>query len=754
MAEKENSSLPFSYEVAKIFSMAIDDATENHDEFVTPEHILFQLLFNRKVVEILEHLNADVAEMRHELREYLDKYVPKRTKENSPVIPSEYLNMCLLDAANSVFGSQRKRVDIPDLMVAIYDLGDKSFSSNLLKASKITKLDLLKAVSHGGWQESESPKIPENTEPEAENAEEQPSALEFCTTDLTEKAKKGELDPVIGREEIINRTIQILLRRKKCNPVHVGMPGVGKTAITEGLAQKIAANDVPKQLQGYRILALNLSQIISECRFMGDLERVMNKFSEALKKEEKVIVFIDEIHNLVGAGSAGNSSIDASNLLKPLLSDGRIKFIGATTDSEYRKFFEKDAALSRRFQKINVPEPSKDECFLILKSIAKTYESFHKVKYSDEALRAAVDLSALYIADRFLPDKAIDMIDEAGAAANMVDKKIRLIKPEHVEKVIAFFTGRSETGVRSDSLKRLEGLEKSLMTEIFGQNEAISEIVRAIKKSYAGFKNAEKPVASFLFVGSTGVGKTELARVLADKMEMPLVRFDMSEYQEKHTVSKLFGAPPGYVGYEEGGLLTEAIRKQPTAVLLLDEIEKAHQDIYNSLLQIMDYATLTDSAGRKASFKNVIIIMTSNAGNREFSKKMSGFGTHSENTSAFREAVKNTFMPEFLNRLDHIVYFSRITPEIAEKIVRKNVSALASRLVAKNITLKISDSAAAYLAKISFSKEFGAREIARVVDKELEKVLLDEILFGKFRRGGKVFVDFKDGKLYLYEVKP
>ena len=748
MSEKDNMSLPFSYEVAKIFSMAIDDATENHDEFITPEHLLFQLLFNRKVVEILEHLDADVAGMRQDLREYLEKYVPKTAKKNNSAIPSEYLNMCLLDAANNVFSSQRTRVEIPDLMVAIYDLGDKSFSSNLLKASKITRLDLLSAVSHGGWQ-NETSGTPEDGRTGAENEENQPSVLEFCTTDLTEKAKNGELDPIIGREDIIGRTIQILLRRKKCNPVHIGDPGVGKTAITEGLAQRIAKNEVPKQLSGYRILSLNIPRLISECRFMGDLERTMNKLVSALKQEEKIIVFIDEIHNLVGAGSAGNSSIDAANILKPVLEEGTIKFIGATTAAEYRKFFEKDSALSRRFQKINVPEPSKEETFLILKSLAEKYESFHKVRYSDEALHAAIELSSLYITDRFLPDKAIDLIDEAGAACNMQSKKIKTVKPEHIEKVVAFFTGKSETGVRTDSLKRLEGLEKSLLSEIFGQNEAISGIVRAIKKSYAGFKNAEKPVASFLFVGSTGVGKTELARVLADKMEMPLIRFDMSEYQEKHTVSKLFGAPPGYVGYEEGGLLTEAIRKQPTSVLLLDEIEKAHQDIYNSLLQIMDYSTLTDSAGRKASFKNVIIIMTSNAGNREFSRKRSGFGIQTENTSAFRDAVKNTFMPEFLNRLDNIVYFSQITPEIAEKIVRKNVSALALRLAAKNITLKISDPAVRHLAEISFSKEFGAREIARVVDKELEKVLLDEILFGKFRNGGKIRIDLKDAKLFI-----
>ncbi|MBP5406413.1 AAA family ATPase [bacterium] len=749
MAEKENTSLPFSFEVAKIFSMAIEDATDNKDEFVTPEHLLFQMLFNRKVVEILEHFDVDVAEMRQELREYLEKYIPKSSK-NGRVVPSEYLNMCLLDAANNVFGSQRTRVEVSDLIVAIYDLGDKSYSSNLLKSNKIKRLDLLNAISHGGFSENEKQEPEENTETTAEKAEKSPSVLEFCTTDLTEKAEHGELDPVIGREEVINRTIQILLRRKKCNPVHVGMPGVGKTAITEGLAQKIARNEVPKQLQGYRILALNLSRILSECRFAGDFERTMNNFISALQKEEKLIVFIDEIHNIVGAGSGGNSSIDASDMLKPLLSEGKIKFIGATTDSEYRKLFEKDAALSRRFQKINVAEPSKEETFLILKNIAGKYESFHKVKYTDEALRSAVELSSLHITDRFLPDKAIDLIDEAGAACNMQTKKIKVVKPEHIEKVTAFITGKKEKAVNSDGMKQLKGLETALSTEIFGQNEAISEIVRAIKKSYAGFKNPEKPVASFLFVGSTGVGKTELARVLADKMQMPLIRFDMSEYQEKHTVSKLFGAPPGYVGYEEGGQLTEAIRKQPTAVLLLDEIEKAHADIYNSLLQIMDYATLTDNSGRKANFKNVIIIMTSNAGSKDAAKKQSGFGTRSENVSAFKDAVKNTFMPEFLNRLDHIVYFSTITPETVKKIVKKNVSALANRLAAKNIGLSISESAAAHLAELGFSKEFGARETARVVDKELENLLLDEILFGKFRNGGKIRIDFKDGKLCLF----
>ena len=746
MAEKDNMSLPFSYEVAKIFSMAIDDATDNKDEFVTPEHLLFQLLFNRKVVGLLEHFDVDVAEMRQNIREYLEKYVPKSSK-NVRVVPSEYLNMCLLDAANNVFGSQRTHVEVTDLIVAIYDLGDKSYSSNLLKASDIKRYDLLSAIAHGGFYEPEKTEAPENVGQLPEDAEKSPSELELFTVDLTEKARSGKLDPIIGREDIIERTIQILLRRKKCNPVHIGDPGVGKTAITEGLAQMIARNKVPAQLSGYRILSLNISRLISECRFMGDLERTMNKLISALKSEEKIIVFIDEIHNLVGAGNAGNSSIDAANILKPLLEEGTVKFIGATTVAEYRKFFEKDSALSRRFQKINVPEPSKEETFLILRSIAEKYESFHKVKYSDEALRAAIELSSLYITDRFLPDKAIDLIDEAGAACNMQSKKIKVVKPEHIEKVTAFLTGKKEKAVNSDGMTQLQGLESALSTEIFGQNEAISEIVRAIKKSYAGFKNPEKPVASFLFVGSTGVGKTELARVLADKMEMPLIRFDMSEYQEKHTVSKLFGAPPGYVGYEEGGQLTEAVRKQPTAVLLLDEIEKAHADIYNSLLQIMDYATLTDNAGRKANFKNIIIIMTSNAGSKDAAKKQVGFGENTENRSAFKEAVKNTFSPEFLNRLDHIVYFSRITPEIVKKIVKKNVAALADRLAARNIELSITESAVAHLAELGFSTVFGARETARVVDKELENLLLDEILFGKSKNGGKIKIDFKNGKL-------
>ncbi|MBO4698210.1 AAA family ATPase [bacterium] len=743
-------ALPFSFEVAKIFSMAIEDATDNKDEFVTPEHLLFQLLFNREIIEILEHFDADVAGMRQELREYLEKYVPKSAKKNNPAPPSEYLNKCLFEAANSVFGSQRTRVEVTDLIVAIYDLGDKSYSSSLLKANNIKRYDLLRVISHDGFFENEKPEEPErpqNLEPLPEDAGETPSELEFCTVDLTEKALLGELDPIVGRDDIIDRTIQVLLRRKKCNPVHIGDPGVGKTAITEGLAQRIAKNDVPKQLQGYRILSLNISRLISECRFVGDLERTMNNFVSALKNEEKIIVFIDEIHNLVGAGSNGNSSIDAANILKPVLEEGSVKFIGATTVSEYRKFFEKDSALSRRFQKINVPEPSKDESFLILKNLAEKYESFHKVKYSDEALRAAVELSSLYITDRFLPDKAIDLIDEAGAACNMQAKKIKVVKAEHIEKVTAFLTGKKEKTVNSDGMKQLKGLEAALSGEIFGQDEAISEIVRAIKKSYAGFKNPEKPVASFLFVGSTGVGKTELAKVLADKMDMPLIRFDMSEYQEKHTVSKLFGAPPGYVGYDEGGQLTEAVRKQPTAVLLLDEIEKAHADIYNSLLQIMDYATLTDNAGRKANFKNIIIIMTSNAGSKDAAKKQVGFGANSENRSAFKEAVKNTFSPEFLNRLDHIVYFSRITPEIVKKIVKKNVSALAKRLATKNIELSITESAVAYLAELGFSNDFGARETARVVDKELENLLLDEILFGKSKNGGKIKIDFKNGKL-------
>ncbi len=746
MSENVSRSLPFTFEVAKIFSMAIEDASDNQDEFVTPEHILFQMLFNRKVIEILEHFDVDVSEMRQNVREYLEKYVPKNSK-NLRVVPSEYLNMCLLDAANNVFGSQRTRVEVTDLIVAIYDLGDKSYSSNLLRAANIKRYDLLSTIAHGGFSESTAPDSAEKTGNDQEEAEKSPTVLDICTVDLTEKAENGELDPVIGREDIIERTIQILLRRKKCNPVHVGMPGVGKTAITEGLAQKIVRNEVPGQLSGYRILSLNLSRILSECRFAGDLERIMNKFAETLKEKEKVIVFIDEIHNLVGAGSAGNSSMDASNILKPLLSDGKIKFIGATTDSDYRKFFEKDAALSRRFQKINVAEPSKEETFLILKSLAPKYETFHRVKYSDEALRAAVELSSLYISDRFLPDKAIDLIDEAGAACNMQVKKIKVVRPEHIEKVTAFITGKKEKAVNSDGTKQLKGLEAALSTEIFGQDEAISEIVRAIKKSYAGFKNPEKPVASFLFVGSTGVGKTELARVLADKMELPLIRFDMSEYQEKHTVSKLFGAPPGYVGYEEGGQLTEAVRKQPTAVLLLDEIEKAHADIYNSLLQIMDYATLTDNAGHKANFKNVIIIMTSNAGSKDAAKKQVGFEANTENRSAFKDAVKNTFSPEFLNRLDHIVYFSRITPEIVKKIVKKNVSALAGRLAAKNIELSITEPAVAHLATLGFSPVFGARETARVVDKELEDLLLDEILFGKSKNGGKIKIDFKNGKL-------
>ncbi|HNW83779.1 MAG TPA: AAA family ATPase, partial [bacterium] len=688
---------------------------------------------------------------KREMKEYLKNNIP-RSEKKKEVIQSEGFQLLLNNAASKAASSNRKIVELGDILVAIYDL-EESYASYLLKNEGLERYDLLSIVSHG---ESEEEEVSEDEEHEGEPKKEvdPEKFLKKYTVNLTEKATNGELDPVIGRKEILQRTIQVLLRRKKNNPIHVGEPGVGKTAITEGLAQLIVNGEVPKELLSHTILRIDLSNILAGTKYRGDFEERMKKIITALGKIDNLILFIDEIHTLVGAGSAGSSSIDASNMLKPLLTEGEIKCIGATTYSEYRKHFEKDSALSRRFQKIDIPEPSISETVEILKGLVKKYEQFHKVKYSEDALRTAAELSSRYISDRFLPDKAIDLIDEAGSFNTMSLKPLKTIKAEQIERVVAFTTGRKENTVSVDRLKMLAHLENEISSEIFGQESAVETVVKAVKKSMAGFRPVEKPVATFLFAGPTGVGKTELARVLAKKLGLQLHRFDMSEYQEKHTVAKLFGAPPGYVGYEEGGLLTEAIRKQSSAVLLLDEIEKAHSDIYNSLLQIMDYATLTDNTGRKADFKNTIIIMTSNAGAKTLGKAKAGFGDRKFESSALKDAVTKTFSPEFRNRLDSIVYFSPLNQQNVLDIVRKNITALVERLSERQISIEISDNALQHLASISFSKEFGARETARVVEDRMEKLLLEEVLFGKLKKGGTAFVDFLNDGLVLKKVKP
>lgn len=739
-----------------IILSAFYEARNEFHEYVTAEHVFYSLLFDETAISIFEQLQLDIDMLKKEMKEYLKHNIPKSSGKKD-IVQSEGFQLMLNNAASKAASSQRKTVELSDVIVAIYDL-DESFASYLLKNEGVERYDLLSVISHGSSEEEDDDVSFEEDEMQEAGKKEKKEIspeklLQKYTTDLTQKAARNELDPIIGRVDILKRTVQVLLRRKKNNPVHVGEPGVGKTAITEGLAQMIVKGEVPHQLLNHTILKLDLSNVLAGTKYRGDFEERMKKIIAALEKIPQLILFIDEIHTLVGAGSAGSSSIDASNMLKPLLTDGSIKFIGATTYDEYRKHFEKDSALSRRFQKIDISEPSISETVEILKGLRKNYEQFHKVKYSDDALKAAAELSSRYVSGRFLPDKAIDIIDEAGSFNAILEKPLKTIRKEQIEHIIAIATGKKENTVSVDRLKALKNLENEISSEIFGQSNAVENVVKAVKRSMAGFKPVEKPVASFLFAGPTGVGKTELARVLAKKLELPLHRFDMSEYQEKHTVAKLFGAPPGYVGYEDGGLLTEAIRRQSSCVLLLDEIEKAHSDIYNSLLQIMDYATLTDSTGRKADFKNAIIIMTSNAGAKNIGKVMTGFGERKFESSILKEAVNRAFSPEFRNRLDTIVYFEPLTPAIVENIVKKNIHELGMRLAEKNITINMTEKAVEFLAGISFSREFGARETARIVEDRMEKLLLEEILFGKLKKGGKVSIDIRNDELCIKKIE-
>ena len=656
-----------------------------------------------------------------------------------------------------------------DLLVSMLDEKD-SFGAYYLKKSGVTRYALLSIMSHSlesgddGEEEDISASAGNNQNDAEDEADEESGrkqgkkrkALESFTRELTSAAREGRLEPLIGREEVLERTIQVLCRRLKNNPILVGDPGVGKTAIAEGLASRIAEEKVPALLKNYRVFSLDMGSLLAGTRFRGDFEERMKMVIKELEKEEKVILFIDEIHTIVGAGATSGGSMDASNLLKPALVTGKIRCMGSTTYDEYKKFFDRDRALSRRFQRIEIEETTPDETYRILLGLRERYEAHHNVKYSDGALRTAVDLSDQYINDRHLPDKAIDVIDEAGAYTRILafredteNNDTRDIGEDLVEKVISKIAKIPERTVSVTENDRLKSLETDLKSRIFGQDTAVDAVVAAVKRSRAGFKGPDKPVASFLFAGPTGVGKTELARQLADLLGIQLHRFDMSEYQEKHTVSRLVGSPPGYVGYEEGGLLTDAIRKTPHAVLLLDEIEKAHQDIFNILLQVMDYATLTDNAGRKADFRNVIIIMTSNAGAREMGKPMIGFGERNITEQAIGDAVERAFSPEFRNRLDKIVTFGKLDTRIVLNIVDKEITAFKAQLADKNIELELTEACREYLAQEGYSPEYGARNIARLVSEKIKHYFVDAVLFGDLAKGGKARADYIDGEVVI-----
>ncbi len=753
-------------DVQAVLNAAYQEAKRKKHEYLTPEHVLYSALFFDAPRLILEECGADPDEVIANIEDYLKAHIP--VVDTDEPVQTIMFQKTIERAVFHTQSSQKEEVDLGDLIVSIFQEGD-AFGSYYLKKAGITQYKLLQAVSHSAALEREDLEDLSGSGAagiggeEAEERQRQQgkqkkriSALEAFTTELTARAREGALEPLIGRDDVLERTVQVLCRRLKNNPVLVGDPGVGKTALAEGLAQKIADADVPDVLKDFEIYALDMGGMIAGTRYRGDFEERMKQVLGELKKKEKVILFIDEIHTVIGAGAVSGGTMDASNLLKPALQTGKLRCIGSTTFEEFKKFFDKDRALSRRFQKIEVLEPSIEETEQILEGIKSKFEEYHHVRYTPAGLKAAVTLSDQYITERHLPDKAIDVIDEAGAYIRMKNFKEDReeqepieISEEIIEMVISKIARIPEKRVTTDEKTVLKDLEEQLRKEVFGQDPAIEDVVQAVKRSRAGFREADKPVASFLFIGPTGVGKTELARQLAASLGIALHRFDMSEYQEKHTVARLIGSPPGYVGYEEGGLLTDAIRKTPHAVLLLDEIEKAHQDVFNILLQMMDYATVTDNTGRKADFRNVIVIMTSNAGAREIGKALIGFGESRIDSSAMKSAVEKIFTPEFRNRLDKVVTFSHLDKEIILMIVDKELRKFQLQLADKQVDLTVTDACRNFLAEEGYSGEFGARNIGRIVQEKIKTFFVDAVLFGELTDGGKAVADLIDGDVRI-----
>jgi ATP-dependent Clp protease ATP-binding subunit ClpA len=738
--------------VNDILLMAFEEAKANNDEYVTPEHLLYAALFQRGIGDAVSSCGGNVEKLKKDLKQYISEYV-SRVDGIEPEQSFGFQQVIFL-AGLQTENSGKDIVEEHHILSALFEL-EHSYASYYLQEQGISKRDLLYQLCHthsSAFGEEESKTHTENHGLESAEKNSTESILHKYTVNLTKLAEDEQRDPLIGREDILDRTIQILCRRTKNNPVHVGEPGVGKTAITMGLARLIRKGRIPNRLKDAEIFSLDLGSMLAGTKYRGDFEERIKKVLDEVKNHNNPIVYIDEIHNIVGAGALTGGSLDASNLLKPYLMEGKIKFIGATTFDEYKKHFEKDKALSRRFQTIEVKEPTIGETVEILEGLKENYEKYHNVKFTKEAIKSAVILSDKYINQKFLPDKAIDIIDEAGAFIAMKNKSKRkavVIDESVIEDIISRVCNIPKKTVESSEIASLKNMETVLKANIYGQDSAIEEVVRCIKMSRSGLIDDNKPVASMLFVGPTGVGKTEIAKSLAKCLGVELLRFDMSEYGEKHAASKLIGAPPGYVGYEEGGLLTDNIRKKPHCVLLLDEIEKAHSDILSVLLQVMDYATLTDNQGRKADFRNVVIIMTSNAGAREIGKNLVGFGVREVKGEAILEEIKRIMSPEFRNRLDKIVVFNNINDTMANSITRKELNNFKEKLTLKNVNIEFSDNCILYIAKKGTSKEYGAREIIRIINSELKPLLVDEILFGKLSNGGNCNVDVLKGGFTL-----
>jgi ATP-dependent Clp protease ATP-binding subunit ClpA len=746
-----------SRELERYLSEAAEIAKQHKHEFVTCEHILFSFTKSPPIVEILEACGANVQRLKKILEDEL-KNTPHITKTQIDAAGGEEhwmpeftlaTHRILQRAALQVQSSGKKEVTEAHVLIALFHESN-SPAVFLLNQEGVRQFDVIQYFSHGKSYSGNETRPTQASATTQGQQEEPVRILDDCCINLNEKVKKGKSDPVIGRQDVIDRALQVLSRRQKNNPLFVGEPGVGKTAIAEGIAQKIVEGNVPPTLKEAEIFALDMGSLLAGTKFRGDFEAKLKALLKELEKKTHAILMIDEIHTLVGAGATQGGTLDAANLLKPMLSDGRLSCIGTTTHKEYRQHFEKDHALNRRFQRIDVTEPSISDTIEILKGLRPHYESFHNVKYTDQAIEAAAKLSSKYIHGKQLPDKAIDLIDEAGARLQLHPElaESRVIDENVIEKVISSISQIPTGTISLNDLDQLKDLDKQMKAVIFGQDEAINSLVSAIKLSRSGLARDNKPIGCFLFSGPTGVGKTEVCKQLANLMGITLHRFDMSEYMEKHAISRLVGAPPGYVGYEEGGLLTEAINKAPHAVLLFDEIEKAHSDIWPILLQVMDGGRLTDSHGRTSDLRHVVLVMTTNVGALEVAKGRIGLGQEDRSGISLNE-VKKVFAPEFLNRLDAIIAFKELPSDIVLQVVDKFLHELSLLLMPKNISLVISQPAKKWLLKKGYDKVYGARPMSRAIEEHIKKPLVDEVLFGQLKNGGEVFVDYIEDELGL-----
>ena len=739
-----------SQELEFSLNAAFQEAREKRHEYITVEHLLTALLDNPSAARVIRACGGSIDDLRRNLVNFLRESVPSLPPDSeTDTQPTLGFQRVIQRAVLHVQGVGKKEVTGANVLVAIFGEKD-SHAVYFLHKQNISRFDVVNFISHG------ISKVPGESQPELPAPEEgedgtvapERSPLDIFTVNLNERARAGKIDPLIGRDHEVQRTIQILCRRRKNNPLYVGEAGVGKTAIAEGLAKKIVEGDVPEILLRSTIYSLDMGALLAGTKYRGDFEKRLKAVLHHLKKHENAVLFIDEIHTIIGAGAASGGAMDASNLLKPALSSGELKCIGSTTYQEYRGIFEKDRALSRRFQKIDVNEPSVDETVQILKGLKSRFEQHHGVKYTSPALHAAAELSARYINDRFLPDKAIDVIDEAGASVHLLpaSKRKKTIGVSEIEEIVAKIARIPPKSVSSSDMKALRTLERDLKLVVFGQNAAIDALTTSIKMSRSGLGSPDKPIGSYLFSGPTGVGKTEVTRQLAKVLGLELIRFDMSEYMERHTVSRLIGAPPGYVGFDQGGLMTDAIHKHPHAVLLLDEIEKAHPDVYNLLLQVMDHGTLTDNNGRKADFRNIIIVMTTNAGAEQMSRTSMGF-TKQNHAGDDVEAVKRMFSPEFRNRLDAVIPFKPLDEQTIVSVVDKFILELEDQLEERKVSIELDDAARRWLAKHGYEPAMGARPMARLIREKIKKPLADELLFGRLAEGGEVHVTTKDDEL-------